>query len=754
MREGKGRKKGTLKLPDPTEEQGKILGVVENFLNKKSGKRVIVVNAFAGTGKTTTCLQVINESLKRENMRCLYLVFNRVMKDEMTEKVKRYIGKKVISEKRVVIRTVHSLAYQLANVYGKSLSLTKDDLKKLTSLRVRDIVRLFFEDDISAKNLNKAFLIAKLFNGFLYSHYPFTEEGVSLFFEEEVMKQLEEGKFSRIEKELLEEDDVGEYHLKTLLRKFDEKALPLTHDVYLKKVIDFLKGASYRARRKILPYDLVILDESQDANPCFASLLESLPAKVLLLVGDKYQKIYGFRGSVNLMKYFEESGEVDEVERCYLTQSFRFGKKVEELANIVLGFYGNERKRLKGIDSYHGKEVQKELGILSRTNIGLFQEFLNRKEIDSGVDINWESLKGVKFERGVGEIVRLPLTVFLLNSGGGVFREREALLRQIKNIVGGYAKDVMRDKLKLSPAIREEIAKIVEGDVVKEAIDWGLLSSFSGCSAKEFGSYLKILKEGEEGLSEAEKDLFLAESLLGKVGTTGLLKLYAFDKVRENLYKRGLVGEEIFKNKEGKIEWYSTVHSAKGQEYNYVYFVDDFMQFGDVFIEDVNRIWKSDAGYARQIVSVTKEETYLGNVREVFDFDFTALLDFKKMGGEPWERIFNLLRKFFRKNSEEINLLYVALTRASKDLFLSPSIAKQVDTLKDFSLLGVTLFDKEEKVLEKKVKKNMKKGRKRWEREMNKGEVNKNTGGGETFFILKKEQTDRDIRGKRSKIKR
>ena len=73
----------------PTEEQQAILD---------SGGRVLLINARAGTGKTTT-LQMI--TLAHPDLKILYLVFNRKAKEEANSKF----------PKNVEIRTVHSLAF-------------------------------------------------------------------------------------------------------------------------------------------------------------------------------------------------------------------------------------------------------------------------------------------------------------------------------------------------------------------------------------------------------------------------------------------------------------------------------------------------------------------------------------------------------------------------------------------------------------------------------------------------------------------
>ena len=61
-----------------TFEQERIVHAVFNY-------PTVLVNAFAGTGKTTTCMATIREANKR-NLKVLYVVFNKAMSDDAHRK--------------------------------------------------------------------------------------------------------------------------------------------------------------------------------------------------------------------------------------------------------------------------------------------------------------------------------------------------------------------------------------------------------------------------------------------------------------------------------------------------------------------------------------------------------------------------------------------------------------------------------------------------------------------------------------------
>jgi hypothetical protein len=99
--------------------------------------------------------------------------------------------------------------------------------------------------------------------------------------------------------------------------------LRFTHDVYLKL---------WQLGRHEIPGDFVLFDEAQDANGVMLAALEHAAeqGQQVVFVGDTQQQIYEWRGAVNAL------AQVPDATRCFLTQSFRFGPEVAEVANLIL----------------------------------------------------------------------------------------------------------------------------------------------------------------------------------------------------------------------------------------------------------------------------------------------------------------------------------------------------------------------------------------------------------------------------------
>lgn len=110
--------------------------------------------------------------------------------------------------------------------------------------------------------------------------------------------------------------------------------LPFEHNHYLKM---------WALTRPRLPVDVVMFDEAQDANPVMAGVIEAQTHAQRVAVGDASQAINGWNGAVDAMTSWPW-------ERLHLSQSFRFGPAVADLANLWLEAL-DAPLRLTGLES-------------------------------------------------------------------------------------------------------------------------------------------------------------------------------------------------------------------------------------------------------------------------------------------------------------------------------------------------------------------------------------------------------------------
>ncbi|EGK12567.1 UvrD-helicase domain-containing protein [Psychrobacter sanguinis] len=325
-------------MSDPTDEQ---LAALNMAMDGKSFKVV----AYAGAGKTTT-LKLIAERLRG---RGLYLAFNKGIANEAKQ---RFPG-------HVDCRTFHSLAYRhVPRDITAKLSLPRFSPKRLgDDLGLRTVqVRRQMEGKTSYINLTparQARFVSDAVSNFCSTHasYPAPRH---LIFPSWISaadeEQLREILYPAVEKRWLQSIDA-------------RHPAGIGHDIYLKL---------WALSKPIIPAEFILFDEAQDADPLMMGILTQQQQQVIY-VGDAHQQIYEWRGAVNAMKKLP-------LPQTLLTQSFRFGEDIADVANLFLKalqeevpLRGNPNKTSSTAKiTTHGKKD----AILCRTNAAAMAQLL------------------------------------------------------------------------------------------------------------------------------------------------------------------------------------------------------------------------------------------------------------------------------------------------------------------------------------------------------------------------------------------
>jgi hypothetical protein len=316
----------------PTQEQQAILDATG---------RVLLINARAGTGKTTT-LQMIASA--HPDLRILYLVFNRKAREEAAGRFPR----------NVEVRTVHSLAFSRS-------------VGQVENFSIADMLPAF-KGHPNPQQL--AAVSHDLVEFFMNSPFPRVEEAMDLFqaehldhLSDEVKDAVQEGRDRIVQ--------AG----REILGQWYRKERPYPHDFYLK--LFHREGLFYKALDR---FDMVLVDEGQDLSPIMLDALERC-RKRIVIVGDTHQQIYSFRYAIDAMKRFSCDNRRD------LTLSFRFGKKIADLASVFIREAKGEKGfRIKGNPERSSRvavyvqpprpKAGERCAILSRTNLALFEHAL------------------------------------------------------------------------------------------------------------------------------------------------------------------------------------------------------------------------------------------------------------------------------------------------------------------------------------------------------------------------------------------
>jgi F-box protein, helicase, 18 len=292
----------------------------------------IIINAVAGSGKTTTIIEYAKT--RTENSRILYLAFNKSVK---LEAINKFAQKKI---KNITIETAHSLAY-------KNIVFRHGYKVRSLGYKTHEIAGLLGLQGNGEKH--HEFVIANHINKFITCFCNSDKLKVQ---DVNYLETISDAKAKTFVKTFY---SFIEAQTRKLLAKMDKGEIEITHDFYLKK---------FQLQNPVLPFDYILFDEGQDASPAMLDIFLQQPA-VKVIVGDTNQQIYSWRYAVNSL---EKIG----FQKFNLSHSFRFGSNIAQLATTILFWKDNISPftpvAIKGIGTNTGTVTK---AVIGRTNLGL-----------------------------------------------------------------------------------------------------------------------------------------------------------------------------------------------------------------------------------------------------------------------------------------------------------------------------------------------------------------------------------------------
>ena len=605
-----------LKMFKLTQEQKSILEKTENM---KQGE-ILLINALAGCAKTSTLKIIAQNNL---NSKFLYLAFNRKIVDEA----------KASFPSNTKATTLHALARAYS---GR---------KPLKYMNMEIIKKILNIDIKGSKEYFKIFNALKMYQTFCQSAFSIDELAELKI---DTRKKLEEEFKQRFENKnmdfIIEQrikaiDYVEEIHYAILNSNFT------TFDTFLKEFVE-------TSDRRSFNYEYIVLDESQDVSKLLAKFIISL-IKVkkykLIIVGDNNQKIYGFLGNTNLSLV---------VERLYpeltismkLTKSFRFSSdsKMEELSNQLLKLRGEEVFGARETVPIPSKEDR--IAYLSRGTFPLLamsiHQILNKKE-------------------------------YHLYGGVANFN-----IKEIKDLYNLYVhtrklKGLLDRDFKLLKA--EEIIKILSKN--REQLPFPKLATDS---LKAFSSFFELENfASNRAIFELQDNINIVYFIFSKKK--------ALEKIEENS-KEHMVDEffsliERHSNENSKTV-ISTIHKSKGLEFESVIILKSLSMRVDVFSDKISTV-SSETGHILGLNRVDIDSS----IQKIPNLELITVLNeaeksdrnvFKKKPKRQVEysddsvdkkelKIANelVINRKVRNIKEEYNILYVAITRAIRNIQIS-----------------------------------------------------------------------------------
>jgi hypothetical protein len=273
-----------------------LTGEQENVVDCIKSGEDTKVQAPAGAGKTFVLEAAASVIPEKKG---LYLAFNKAI---VTEASKKFGS-------NVEVRTGHSVAYRAT---GREYI---NRLGKLTGWQTCNFLGITKSDPFPTVS-SRGYLILDTLRNFCYSNDPrITYRNVPKL----------KGNYKTIEAMREAQKIVAEDTANLWEQMIDpNSSIPITHDFYLKL---------WALSKPIIEKDFILLDEAQDSNPVILGILENQTHAQKIYVGDQFQQIYAWRGAINAMQ------RIQTKHSPYLTQSFRFGPAVADLASDILTYF-------------------------------------------------------------------------------------------------------------------------------------------------------------------------------------------------------------------------------------------------------------------------------------------------------------------------------------------------------------------------------------------------------------------------------
>lgn len=641
-----------------TDEQKNILEKTENM---QKGE-IILINALAGCAKTST-LKMVAE--KNRNSRFLYLAFNRKIVDEAV----------ATFPPNTKATTLHALARAYSG---------RKRLKYLNMDTIKDILQY---DIKNSSQYFKVFNALKAYETFCQSAFSIDEldelkVDVRDRLKEDFSKRIKNKNMDFIIDQRVEAIDlVKEIHNSILNSDFT------TFDTFLK---EFVESAEHR----VFNYEYIVLDESQDVSKLLAKFIISLVKSKrykIIVVGDNNQKIYGFLGNTNLSLVIERLYP-DSVVNMSLNRSFRFqkGSKMEDLSNRLLQLRGETI--IGARESVPVSSKDDRVAYLSRGTFPLLamsiHQILNEKE-------------------------------FYLYGGVKNFN-----IQEIKDIYNLYIyTKKLKEKLSMELyglKIEEQIKKLSDNRDEKS------FPYIKSNSLKAFSSFLELSNfASSRAIFELSNNISIVYFIYSKKKALEDIEENSDQHIIDQFFS--LI--DIHSNPNSKTI-VSTIHKSKGLEFESViilksliiYAIED--NISSVSAENGNILGLSKIGININRQYSNQELASILNSAEKSDGNIFAKAEEEKNSIEEDESTNpkNILHELIinHKTSnikEEYNILYVAITRAIRDIKISN--ANYIETLDFLDFINENLDElikisegRESKLLieiEKKINKREKK---------------------------------------------
>lgn len=358
----------------------------------------LVINAVAGSGKTTTLIEYAKT--RPPGSKILYLAFNKTVK---TEAIQKFATAGVSNVK---VETAHSLAFDRI--------IKHSPYSVVQGYKCYELCTLL---NIKTNDQHTDFIIASHVNKFIsYFCNSKAERVTDLNYAETISDAKAKTFVANFYKAI-------EQYTRAALAKMDKGEIAVTHDFYLKK---------FQLGNPVLAFDYILFDEGQDASAAMLDVFLKQTA-IKIIVGDIHQQIYGWRYAINSLQQVNYPV-------YHLSHSFRFDDEVALVANKILGWKKILKlsPAIKLIGEGTPAIATQTKATLGRTNLGLLLNAIAQ----------WQhgEIKTIYFEGNINSYT---------------FADEGASLYDVLNLYNGKT-DKIKDKLIVGMKTLKELEDYIE----------------------------------------------------------------------------------------------------------------------------------------------------------------------------------------------------------------------------------------------------------------------------------------------------
>ena len=589
-------------------------------LNKEQQKAVLVssgpllILAGAGSGKTrvlTTKVAYLIENLGVNPYNILAITFTNKAAKEMSERLLGMIGE---VSKQAQVSTFHSFGLKILRENCSNLGYNSNFIIMDSDDTLTIIKRILKQLNLDSKIYNPSAIRNKI-------------SGCK----NELMEPEDYEKYaaSDFEKVVLK---VYEIYQRTLKQNnsvdFDDLlVLPIN---LFKKFPDVLD--KYQERFKY-----ILIDEYQDTNKAQYVLTKLISAKYrnICVVGDVDQSIYGFRGA-NYRNILNFEKDYKDAITIKLEQNYRSTNNILEAANSVIR--NNKERKSKNLWSDKGKGEK----------ITYFRAFNERDEAFYVIrEIKKLLAKGIKYE---------DIAVLYRTNAQSRIMEEELLKENLPyRVVGSfyfYSRKEIKDLiayLRLIYNDKDDISLLRVINTPKRGIGNKTISNLVNMANIENKSIYEVISSGKElefkkvieDLKEISKNITLTELVDKILDVSGIREEYKNEK--------SLEADIRLEN----LEEFKSITKSFEEQYGLVSLEDFLLEIS--LVSDVNE-YKDD----KNRISLMTVHSVKG-----LEFDYVFVIGLE-------EGIFPHINSLLDNSEieEERRLMYVAITRARKKLYL------------------------------------------------------------------------------------